>query len=631
MKKDKNINNKQLENNISDSHLSLYNIIEKKLASLKEDEFRVNILIPLFREKGYQNVRDNHSARELGKDIIMWKNDDIFGKLNYAVVIKAGKITGKVNGNDSFSIVETQVKLALNSKINDEKTFEEQLIHKCIIANNQPIKKEAIDALYTVLSEKFKSKQIIFYNYNDIISDIIKYGIIQPNIEDIVSMYNKANQNRIFKIQGIKEIDGETVVDLKVDKNAPLEKTKIDLSFKFNNDVEGRELAKKMQDFKEHGLPVEIPGKYIKIDAPDFTNEMGSNIISKIIIGEIKEPNIYYCRLEIKNDNGNIFYIPYLEFKKQFEGEKSYTIFCDFELLAFNISIREEFDKIHFNYSLKKDLSKYTMYQMLISAEFNSAISKGGSVNLYDLKSNICVLKFDIEPDSSHDDYFLELFRKAAFIQQATKKELYYTENELSNEDIYAINELYTILTTGYKKSIIGTFTFYSNNINYQKKYTSSDEIQDFFFMFQKHDIYYILGKEIDLGIACYFVNKGILKYQMLSKNNIEIKITTNKDCPAHAYYEKYLNKKRRPSLNFIEMGIPIGARLVFSNNDIISEVFVSSEKKVKEPNCNEEKSLSQITKELLKIDYNIHPTRYWSYEGKSLHDYYNETYTFVD
>jgi len=88
--------------------------------------------------------------------------------------------------------------------------------------------------------------------------------------------------------------------------------------------------------------------------------------------------------------------------------------------------------------------------------------------------------------------------------------------------------------------------------------------------------------------------------------------------------------KKRRPPLNFAEMGVPIGAKLVFTYGETSAEVFVSSDRKVKTADSDEEKSLTQVTREILDIDYNIQPTRYWSYEGKSLNTYYNETYTFV-
>jgi hypothetical protein len=88
--------------------------------------------------------------------------------------------------------------------------------------------------------------------------------------------------------------------------------------------------------------------------------------------------------------------------------------------------------------------------------------------------------------------------------------------------------------------------------------------------------------------------------------------------------------KKKRPPLNFAQMGIPIGAKLVFTNSDIAAEAYVSSDRKVKPSDSDEEKSLTQLTREILDLDYNLQPTRYWSYEGKSLNAYYNETYTFI-
>jgi hypothetical protein len=89
--------------------------------------------------------------------------------------------------------------------------------------------------------------------------------------------------------------------------------------------------------------------------------------------------------------------------------------------------------------------------------------------------------------------------------------------------------------------------------------------------------------------------------------------------------------KKRRPPLNFSQMGIPLGAKLVLSYDEISAEAYVSSDRKVKTSDSDEEKSLSQLTKEIFNLDYNIQPTRYWSYEGRSLNAYYNETYTFID
>jgi hypothetical protein len=85
--------------------------------------------------------------------------------------------------------------------------------------------------------------------------------------------------------------------------------------------------------------------------------------------------------------------------------------------------------------------------------------------------------------------------------------------------------------------------------------------------------------------------------------------------------------RKRRPPLNFREMGIPIGANLLYLKNGGSVEVEVCSDRKVLYD--GKETSLTAVTKEILGLDYAVQPTRYWAYNGKSLNDIYNETYEY--
>ena len=82
--------------------------------------------------------------------------------------------------------------------------------------------------------------------------------------------------------------------------------------------------------------------------------------------------------------------------------------------------------------------------------------------------------------------------------------------------------------------------------------------------------------------------------------------------------------KARRPSYNFLEMGIPIGSKLYFTQSSEKS-VEVANERRVSFK--GEIISLSAVTKELLNVNYRIAPGPYWTYQGKVLKDIYNETY----
>jgi hypothetical protein len=70
-------------------------------------------------------------------------------------------------------------------------------------------------------------------------------------------------------------------------------------------------------------------------------------------------------------------------------------------------------------------------------------------------------------------------------------------------------------------------------------------------------------------------------------------------------------------------MGIPTGAVLHFSESE--ATVTVANDKKVYLN--GEQLSLTAATRQLLQLDYSVAPAPYWTYEGKSLRDIYNETY----
>lgn len=88
------------------------------------------------------------------------------------------------------------------------------------------------------------------------------------------------------------------------------------------------------------------------------------------------------------------------------------------------------------------------------------------------------------------------------------------------------------------------------------------------------------------------------------------------------------LKRQKRPNLNFIEMGIPIGSPLYYAEDEQYMAI-VSSEKTV--DYNGETYSLTALTRKLKKLNHNIAPTPYWRYNGESLADIYNDTYPFEE
>lgn len=81
--------------------------------------------------------------------------------------------------------------------------------------------------------------------------------------------------------------------------------------------------------------------------------------------------------------------------------------------------------------------------------------------------------------------------------------------------------------------------------------------------------------------------------------------------------------RARRPKLNFLEMGIPIGATLVCVDNG--ATVTVASDKKVRLGDID--LFLTTATRQVLQLEYNVQPTPHWTYNSRLLSEIYEETY----
>ena len=85
--------------------------------------------------------------------------------------------------------------------------------------------------------------------------------------------------------------------------------------------------------------------------------------------------------------------------------------------------------------------------------------------------------------------------------------------------------------------------------------------------------------------------------------------------------------KKKRPQIDFLEMGIEIGSQLQAVGYDEVCTVVTNRKVLFHE----EPVSLTRATKIMLENDYNVAPGPYWTYNGRKVRDIYNETYPFEE
>ena len=120
-----------------------------------------------------------------------------------------------------------------------------------------------------------------------------------------------------------------------------------------------------------------------------------------------------------------------------------------------------------------------------------------------------------------------------------------------------------------------------------------------------------------------------LLKHLQIDDVTIDIKDKIDKQIDNNDIESIKNIIKKRPKFNFVEMGIPIGSKIIFYDPENPVEVEITAERRVK---YNEtEYKLTALTSELLNINYNVRPMHYWKYNGKLLTEYYNETYDEIE
>jgi len=100
-----------------------------------------------------------------------------------------------------------------------------------------------------------------------------------------------------------------------------------------------------------------------------------------------------------------------------------------------------------------------------------------------------------------------------------------------------------------------------------------------------------------------------------------EIAAQDDADSESKSTAEQY--KKRRPPLNFIEMGIAPGSVLHFTRGE--ETVTTIDGRRVM--HNGEETSLSLLTGQLLDSKWYVAPTPHWRYDGRLLREIYDDTY----
>ena len=433
-------------------------LTRKLFDSMKEATLQNDVLIPLFRSMGFHDVKRNDGGpNELGKDLVMWREEGLRERVNYAVVIKAEKITGQASGlNNSASTVLFQVTQAFNESYPDPSTAEEQTIQHCLVVSSKEISKEAINAIKGTLRKTNLDKITTFID-GDALWHLIETYLPEKGV--LAEMQSaKKRLETLLEDTGLAEqffivanTEGEFLLKPKDPDALKKHPMHFPVQVKFDtNDPDGATAFDEFKRFLSTGAPLKLTDPYVsRPEMPEFMERLFGFTPQRIEVSISHVPQIKHpCRLKMVCDDGEIAQVDYLVLEDVQRGKDEVTLSNEAQESAWKLKVVMDNDKVSF--SLNFSPIGLNVFEAAQGFRFQSVMSKGGKLTIESLSTGFDFASQSVTPGKypPPDSKWMELVEALLFIQQRTNCLLKYPES-VSHEDAQNVFAVRQILQSG--------------------------------------------------------------------------------------------------------------------------------------------------------------------------------------
>ena len=125
-----------------------------------EETFAINLVMPLLRDLGFQNVRYNHGNREFGKDILFHRYTEFCEIEHWAVQTKLGDISGEAGS--LIDKILHQIDDGFKMPFHDSTSRMQQRISKFAIITSGKFTKNAIEKICEKIENHAARNNVVF-------------------------------------------------------------------------------------------------------------------------------------------------------------------------------------------------------------------------------------------------------------------------------------------------------------------------------------------------------------------------------------------------------------------------------------------------------------------------------------
>jgi len=240
------------------------------LERMNEADLRQQVLMPLFTRMGFRDVFEYHGGTgEQGKDIVMWMPNPLGERENYAVVVKAGKVTGRARGASSANDVEFQINQSLNSRYTDPVSGDRHRVHRCWVVASGTLGKQAVDAIIAALNPQIQ-RAVQFVGGEKLwalVEEHLGQRLILQRLQEAAVALEQATQHHRI----VAEIRGGNVafgIEPKHPNADLIEPLTVGLKWAIPDTNDGAETRSALDRHRRTGAGARIPSDFVTVDWP---------------------------------------------------------------------------------------------------------------------------------------------------------------------------------------------------------------------------------------------------------------------------------------------------------------------------------------------------------------------------
>jgi hypothetical protein len=491
------------------------------IQKMKEDELSQKVLIPLFREMGFQDVVYYHGgAGEQGKDIVFWEHDKLQTRKNYAVVVKATNITGQAKaGKGTAGEVATQIQQAFGDDYLDSVTSESQTVHECWVVTNLKISKEGETSIKSVMKASNYHRHVRFIN-GDKLWELVEKHLARQTLMGKFQMIQKEISNVDSHYVPVIQLSGEEMnLGLREKFKGAAEEKPLDFnfSFQFPETPAGQAAKVALDQHFATGAPVSISPEFISsIEYPELIKSLfGADDIQTptLEISPLSNGHHFVARIEIECDDGDKFNIDHVDFVVKHSGTEEATLenieSASILKIKLVVNMTKHTAKLTFGWHLPNQT--YSCAQLLQILEFQNCSSKPFNLRVISKEFGLEVFSQRSEQGttSSPPKFHLSLYRVLDKLQRKSNKLIMIPIRALTDDEIKDLSELIHIVHNG---KITGKWTEFKVTLQDLSvdAFKALSE-QAFFFRLVAEEVENIFATELPLGEVETVFRNGLI------------------------------------------------------------------------------------------------------------------------